>query len=553
MPHSDLSSEDEEEISEDTLSLETASETSSIASMGKQAILEEIFEEAPPTYVEALWDHVTLDPEELGFRAGDVVEVTDMNDKDWWWGKLDDREGWFPATFVRLRANQEVTADDFAQKVKDGALDSQTVLRRYSTNLLSKDQARTNVVNEIMQAEREYVKRLKDVVEGYVEKARKRPEMFPDERLWKIFSNIEDIYRFSCMLLKDLESHFVSEAPQLSRIGEIFLKHKHGFEIYSEYCNNHPQACEELKSIQKNKKYMHFFEACRLLQQMIQIPLEGFLLTPVQKICKYPLQLAELLKYTRPEHPDHNNLNVALKTMKSIAMLINERKRKMESIEKLAEWQDRVQDWEGPALLEQSSELIYSGELTKVNSSGWAQDRVFFIFDHQLVYCKKDLLWRDVMIYKGRIDLDSCDIVWVKDGKDSQFNVNVKNAFKVYDHQKEKWYLMYARSPEERDKWLKAFDSERQRVMQDNANGFSLSEYRQKVSGGYARFADHPDADDKVAKRKLSRMSYQHAVMKNIPAHVTLPRAISSRESLMYKHPHKKKGWFPFGGRKSKR
>lgn len=82
---------------------------------------------------------------------------------------------------------------------------------------------------------------------------------------------------------------------------------------------------------------------------MIEIPLEGFLLTPVQKICKYPLQLAELLKYTRTDHPDYQLLSDALVAMKEIAVLINERKRKMESLQKLEEWQDLVQDWEvGP-------------------------------------------------------------------------------------------------------------------------------------------------------------------------------------------------------------
>jgi len=79
---------------------------------------------------------------------------------------------------------------------------------------------------------------------------------------------------------------------------------------------------------------------------MIEIPLEGFLLTPVQKICKYPLQLKELLKYTPPEHPDHDQTQHALDTMRHIATLINERKRKMESLEKLAQWQSRVDDWE---------------------------------------------------------------------------------------------------------------------------------------------------------------------------------------------------------------
>jgi Rho guanine nucleotide exchange factor 4 len=87
-------------------------------------------------------------------------------------------------------------------------------------------------------------------------------------------------------------------------------------------------------------------QACRLLQEMIEIPLEGFLLNPVQKICKYPLQLAELLKYTPQTHPDYESVQQALKAMKKIAALINERKRKMESIEKLARWQLTVEDWQ---------------------------------------------------------------------------------------------------------------------------------------------------------------------------------------------------------------
>ena len=53
-------------------------------------------------YGEALWDHVTMDEDELAFKAGDVIGVTDMQDKEWWWGQVDDQEGWFPAPFVRV-------------------------------------------------------------------------------------------------------------------------------------------------------------------------------------------------------------------------------------------------------------------------------------------------------------------------------------------------------------------------------------------------------------------------------------------------------------------
>lgn len=68
-------------------------------------------------YAEALWDHVTMDDQELGFKAGDVIEVVDATNKEWWWGRIMDSEGWFPASFVRvrqtlsrLRAEMQITA-----------------------------------------------------------------------------------------------------------------------------------------------------------------------------------------------------------------------------------------------------------------------------------------------------------------------------------------------------------------------------------------------------------------------------------------------------------
>lgn len=52
---------------------------------------------------EAVWDHVAMEPEELAFRAGDVIEVLDTLDRDWWWGATGNNYGWFPSAFVRVR------------------------------------------------------------------------------------------------------------------------------------------------------------------------------------------------------------------------------------------------------------------------------------------------------------------------------------------------------------------------------------------------------------------------------------------------------------------
>ncbi|XP_052784124.1 uncharacterized protein LOC128219956 isoform X2 [Mya arenaria] len=496
------------------------------------------------TYAEALWDHITMDPEELAFRAQDVIEVHDMADKDWWFGAIEDREGWFPAAFVRLRVNQEeVEEEEMEVTMVHETLLASPKLRRVS--MLNKNQARTNVVNEIINAEREYVKHLRDVVEGYIVHARKRTEMFGNERIELIFGNIETIYGFAQKFLQKLEMCF-DVCPHLSEIGQCFLDNHRGFEIYSDYCNNHPSASEELKDLCRDSKYKHFFEACRLLQDLVEIPLEGFLLTPVQKICKYPLQLAELLKYTPPDHADYKKVSEALSAMRKIATLINERKRKMESIEKIAAWQQSVVDWEGPDLLECSSELIFSGELTKVNTAGWAQERSFFLFDHQLIYCKKDLLKRHVFSYKGRIDLDHCDITSVEDGKDPQYSTVVKNAWKFHETEKDKWYLVSAKSPAGKERWLKAIQDQKQRVQEDQENDFCVPDHWKQTVLNKVRSQSH--IKDKHSRRPLHSQSSLHKDFKE-SGFSTLPR---QRHHSTDKHD-KKSFWSKFGGKKTKR
>uniref|UniRef100_A0A672MPD1 Rho guanine nucleotide exchange factor 4-like n=1 Tax=Sinocyclocheilus grahami TaxID=75366 RepID=A0A672MPD1_SINGR len=397
----------------------------------------------------------TMDDQELGFKAGDVIEVVDATNKEWWWGRVLDSEGWFPASFVRVKEN----------RFPGGGASMGGPL---GPGLPCKEQMRANVINEIMSTERDYIKHLKDICEGYIKQCRKRTDMFTEEQLRTIFGNIDELYRFQKKFLKALEKKFNKDHPHLSEIGSCFLEHQTNFQIYSEYCNNHPNACVQLSKLMKIKKYVFFFEACRLLQKMIDISLDGFLLTPVQKICKYPLQLAELLKYTNPQHRDYKDVEAALNAMKNVARLINERKRRLENIDKIAQWQSSIEDWEGEDILSRSSDLIFSGDLTKISQpQGKGQQRMFFLFDHQLVFCKKDLLRRDILYYKGRLDMDQMQVVDVEDGKDKDFNVSVKNALKLCSPGGEEVHLLCAKKPEQKQRWLRAFADEREQVQHD--------------------------------------------------------------------------------------
>ncbi|XP_034454589.1 uncharacterized protein LOC117769645 isoform X5 [Hippoglossus hippoglossus] len=463
---------------------------------------------------EAVWDHVTMADRELAFKAGDVIKVLDASNKDWWWGQIDEEEGWFPASFVRVEphppqpqtkqvfyinpiatprfqnttsklwVNQEdggAEPSEGTSEVQNGHLDPTNDCLCLGSPLQNRDQMRANVINEIMSTERHYIKHLKDICEGYLRQCRKRVDMFNDDQLKVIFGNIEDIYRFQMGFVRDLEKQYNTEDPHLSEIGPCFLEHQDGFWIYSEYCNNHLDACMELSKLMRDGRYQHFFEACRLLQQMIDIAIDGFLLTPVQKICKYPLQLAELLKYTAQEHSDYRYVAAALAVMRNVTQQINERKRRLENIDKIAQWQASVLDWEGDDILDRSSELIYTGELSWIYQPyGRSQQRVFFLFDHQLVLCKKDLIRRDILYYKGRIDMDRYEVRDALDGRDDDFNVSVKNAFKLCNKDSEEIHIFLSKKPEEKIRWLRAFHEERKMVQEDEKIGFEISEYQKR-------------------------------------------------------------------------
>ncbi|XP_059419852.1 rho guanine nucleotide exchange factor 4-like isoform X5 [Carassius carassius] len=483
---------------------------------------------------EALWDHVTMDDQELGFKAGDVIEVVDATNKEWWWGRVLDSEGWFPASFVRLRVNQDEPMDEYLAHLdvasEGGGASMGDPL---GPGLPCKEQMRANVINEIMSTERDYIKHLKDICEGYIKQCRKRTDMFTEEQLRTIFGNIDELYRFQKKFLKALEKKFNKDNPHLSEIGSCFLEHQTNFQIYSEYCNNHPNACVQISKLMKIKKYVFFFEACRLLQKMIDISLDGFLLTPVQKICKYPLQLAELLKYTNPQHRDYKDVEAALNAMKNVARLINERKRRLENIDKIAQWQSSIEDWEGEDILSRSSDLIFSGDLTKISQpQAKGQQRMFFLFDHQLVFCKKDLLRRDMLYYKGWLDMDQMQVVDVEDGKDKDFNVSVKNALKLCSPGGEEVHLLCAKKPEQKQRWLRAFADEREQVQHDLETGFTITEVQKKQAMLNAS-KSHP-----TGKPKAVTKPYYDFLLRQ--KHPTLPTSLPQQQVIMLAEPKRK-------------
>ncbi|XP_018010848.1 serine-rich adhesin for platelets isoform X1 [Hyalella azteca] len=618
------------------LSDDHTSEEELLPSDTEEARKERAFDEScSVVYAEALWDHVTMDSEELMFRAGELISVVDRSDHDWWWGRIGTRAGWFPVAFVRLLVNQQehlassldlqtsCSRDSLAAPVshagpEDKLLDTTitnsdavggkvdaysdemvasrggycratsqysngTTPRKASASGPTHDQIRANVIKEIITTERDFVKHLRDVVEGYLKQARRRPDMFSTARISAIFGNMEELYAFQTRFLADLEGCIDWDNLHTSCVGEAFIKNSDKFEIYSEYCNNHPFAVSELQELYQQEKYVHFFEACRLLQEMIDISLDGFLLTPVQKICKYPLQLQELLKYTKPDHPDHDSVQGALNAMRSAALLVNERRRRMECLEKIAAWQMELEGWEGAELLDSSSQLLHQGEVVKGAGGAWPKEVTLFLFDRQLVYCKKDIIKRNTYVYRGRINLDQCSVEDVVDSKDGSRSNYVPNAWRIRCRDKNKSYVFACKTAEEKSKWLEAFRRERELVAGDEEAGFLVSDKTRALAREAARTRrarpKKPRSSKIVSKRGQALTHAQAELLVNIdrelrsnslPSHQQQQQQAQQQQQQQQQlcntaplstsllpadtSDNKRRGlWFSFGGQKKSR
>uniref|UniRef100_A0A0K0FWY0 Rho guanine nucleotide exchange factor 3 (inferred by orthology to a D. melanogaster protein) n=1 Tax=Strongyloides venezuelensis TaxID=75913 RepID=A0A0K0FWY0_STRVS len=402
---------------------------------------------------EAVWDHVALQPDELPFNVGDLITVLDCNPtlpghNGFWYGISQNRTGWFPSSYVRVKNGTESLKfidcvndqDDFPQSM------------RYQ---------RRKIIEELLKTEKDYVKLLQNIVFGFLDQCRRRTEMFSKERISKIFGNIEQICLLHCKLLKDLESCIDHKQPENSCISKAFLRNCRNFTIYSEYCSNRPVSCAELVSLEQNKQYHQFFEACRLLRGMCNLPLEGFLLTPVQRICRYPLQLLELIKSTPGSHPDNENLEKAHKTMRAVASHINDSQKRIDGIQKIIMWQRNVIGFRGPDLIENNQKMMKSGELqcraVHKNSIQWNKTVNVFLFDQSIVICKKDVLKKGALIFKERMSMQNIIVQDLNDGKDSVLGCNLKNAFKLSSPNRE--YYFTSSDGEAKRQWLEAIHS----------------------------------------------------------------------------------------------
>eukprot|EP00073_Rattus_norvegicus_P041867 XP_008771518.1 PREDICTED: rho guanine nucleotide exchange factor 9-like isoform X2 [Rattus norvegicus] len=85
--------------------------------------------------------------------------------------------------------------------------------------------------------------------------------------------------------------------------------------------------------------------------------------------------------------------------------------------------------------------------------------------------------------------MDKYEVIDIEDGRDDDFNVSMKNAFKLHNKETEEVHLFFAKKLEEKIRWLRAFREERKMVQEDEKIGFEISENQKRQAAMTVRKA----------------------------------------------------------------
>ncbi|KAL0600276.1 Kalirin [Plecturocebus cupreus] len=162
------------------------------------------------------------------------------------------------------------------------------------------------VLNELVQTEKDYVKDLGIVVEGFMKRIEEKG--VPEDMRGKdkiVFGNIHQIYDWhKDFFLAELEKCIQEQ----DRLAQLFIKHERKLHIYVWYCQNKPRS-EYIVA-----EYDAYFEEVK--QEINQrLTLSDFLIKPIQRITKYQLLLKDFLRYSEKAGLECSDIEKAVELM----------------------------------------------------------------------------------------------------------------------------------------------------------------------------------------------------------------------------------------------
>jgi len=262
-------------------------------------------------------------------------------------------------------------------------------------DLEKKKQLRQHLQKELIQTETSYVNGLETVAKVYkkpmMEKMKKLKVTIEDVQA--IFSNLEAIIQLHRIILKEFQA-----SPD--DIIKTLNSHAAYFKMYTLFLSGYDKGLQTMDRLRKNKTFQQFL----VTQQETGegggscLDIMSYLITPVQRIPRYELMLREILKNSEDGDEDKELIEKTYNQIRSIAMHINEQKRRVENFTKLIKIQNGIRNLSF-ALFKPARHICKEGVFLMQKNRDKPKERMVFLFNDIF-------LWTNIKSeYKGHFDI----------------------------------------------------------------------------------------------------------------------------------------------------
>ncbi|XP_070224766.1 FERM, ARHGEF and pleckstrin domain-containing protein 2 isoform X2 [Bos mutus] len=310
------------------------------------------------------------------------------------------------------------------------------------------------IAKEILATERTYLKDL-EVITVWFRSAVVKADAMPADLMTLLFSNIDPIYEFHRGFLREVEQRLAlweeSSSTQATgshqRIGDILLRNMLQLKALTGHFQRLHEVLTELEAASRRLRRLEALRRDFELQKVCYLPLNAFLLKPLQRLRHYRLLLRRLCAPV-PGHPDphgqdHADLRDALQAITEVTSMLQHSLVQLENLQKLTELQRDLVGIE--SLVAPGRELIREGCLHKLSRKG-LQQRMFFLFSDMLLYTSRDAGGSSHFRIRGLLPLHGMLV------EDQESEWSVPHCFTIYAAQKT--IVVAASTRLEKAKWL---------------------------------------------------------------------------------------------------
>ncbi|KFQ86963.1 FERM, RhoGEF and pleckstrin domain-containing protein 2, partial [Phoenicopterus ruber ruber] len=306
------------------------------------------------------------------------------------------------------------------------------------------------IAKEILATERTYLKDL-EVITVWFRSAVIKENAMPEGLMTLLFSNIDPIYEFHRGFLKEIEQRLslwegrtnAHMKGDYQRIGDVMLRNMRTLKEFTSYLQKHDEVLTELEKATKRLKKLEMVYKEFELQKVCYLPLNTFLLKPIQRLMHYKLILGRLCKHYTAEHRDFADCRSALKEVTEMTSQLQHSLIRLENFQKLTELQHDLIGIDN--LTAPGREFIREGCLYKLTKKG-LQQRMFFLFSDMLLYTSKGVTGTNQFKIHGHLPLHGMLV------EESENEWAVPHCFTIYSAQKT--IVVAASTRLEMGKWM---------------------------------------------------------------------------------------------------